>query len=278
MKFSLILATIGRVRELESFLESLAQQNDCDFELLVVDQNSDDRIASLLASYGERFDLRHLTSAPGLSLARNVALRHVTGDVVAFPDDDCVYPPDLLKRVARLLGVRSDLDGISGRCLTPEGVPRGRWPSRPTRITKYNIFGRCISFTMFLRRALVARIGLFDETLGLGANTRWLGAEDYDYLLRAALQGSGIYYDPEIVVVHPGLTSAFAAHDRAKRYGNALGFGRFLAKHQYSFAFVTYYFARYLAGATFNLAIGRIAKAYYRWTTLVGNLEGWFAT
>jgi glycosyltransferase involved in cell wall biosynthesis len=278
VKFSLIVATVGRVQELEAFLESLDRQTHRDFTLLVVDQNPDDRLTPLIARFGERFEIRHLRSERGLSRARNVALAQVTGDVVAFPDDDCVYPPDLLERVASLFATRSDLDGVSGRCLTPEGAPRGRWPSRPARITKYNIFGRCISFTMFLRHALVTRIGSFDETLGLGANTPWLGAEDYDYLLRAALHGSGVYYDPNIVAIHPGLTTAYSALDRTKRYGNALGFGRFLAKHHYPFVFVTYYSGRYLAGAAFNVAIGRIAKAYYRWTTLVGNLEGWFAT
>ena len=125
---------------------------------------------------------------------------------------------------------------------------------------------------------LVDQIGPFDETLGLGANTPWLGAEDYDYLLRAALQGSGVYYDPSIVVVHPGLTTAYSVLDRTKRYGNALGFGRFLAKHKYPLAFVTYYSGRYFADAVFNFATGRVAKASYRWSTLVGNFEGWFAT
>lgn len=278
MKFSLIVATVGRVEELEKFLESLDRQTYRDFALLVVDQNLDDRLAPLIARFKDHFDIRHLRSERGLSRARNVALPYVTGEVVAFPDDDCVYPSDVLERVASLFATRSDMDGVSGRCLTPEGAPRGRWPSSPTRITKYNIFGRCISFTMFLRRALAARVGPFDETLGLGANTPWLGAEDYDYLLRAALQGIGVYYDPSVAVIHPGLPTAYSALDRAKRYGNALGFGRFLAKHHYPFVFVTYYSGRYLADAAFNFATGRIAKAYYRWSTLVGNLEGWFAT
>jgi glycosyltransferase involved in cell wall biosynthesis len=276
MRYSLILATVGRVREVEVFLESLAHQNYRDLELLVVDQNPDDRLAPVLERYEHAFAVQRLVSARGLSRARNVALPLINGDVVAFPDDDCVYPPNLLARIGAILKANPRIRGISGRCLTEQGTPRARWADRSAKIGKYNIFGRCISFTMFLRRELVEEVGQFDETLGLGAQTRWLGAEDYDYLLRAALRGP-VKYDPGIEVIHPDITSTFGDIDRQKRYGNALGFGRFLAKHHYPLAFVTYYSARYLAGAALNLAMGSTAKAHYRWATMLGNFEGWFA-
>jgi glycosyltransferase involved in cell wall biosynthesis len=274
MKFSLILATVGRVEELEIFLSSLERQSHRCFEVLLVDQNSDARLAPLAARYAQRFPLTHLGSQRGLSRARNVALPYASGDVVAFPDDDCWYPPDLLEGICDLLESRPGLDGVAGRCLTETGKPRGRWAHRPGPIGKYNIFGRCISFAIFLRRPLVRRIGQFDESLGLGASTPWLGAEDYDYLLRAALAGA-VFYDPRLTVYHGDLTSTFSPGDRDKRYGNALGFGRFLAKHRYLAPFVVYYSVRYLADAGISLAFGNGAKARYRWATLVGNFEGW---
>jgi glycosyltransferase involved in cell wall biosynthesis len=276
MRFSLIVATVGRTQEIARFLESLDSQTCRDFELIIVDQNPDDRLARILAQYPANFEIRVLHSPRGLSRARNAAFPDVRGDLVAFPDDDCWYPPDLLATVDNLLASRRDLDGVCGRCMTATGIPRGRWASRATVIGKYSIFGRCISFTMFLRRALVERIGKFDESLGLGAQSRWRGAEDYDYLLRAAEAGT-VLYDPTVEVFHPDLTATFDEDDRAKRYGNALGFGRFLAKHHYPLPFIVYYSSRYLAGAVWSLAMGQPAKARYRWSTLVGNFEGWFA-
>ena len=44
MKLSLILATYGRAAEIERLFDSLAQQSCRDFEVLVVDQNQDERL------------------------------------------------------------------------------------------------------------------------------------------------------------------------------------------------------------------------------------------
>jgi glycosyltransferase involved in cell wall biosynthesis len=49
MRFSLIVATIGRTAELRSLFESPAVQTHRDFEVIVVDQNPDDRVVQTLA-------------------------------------------------------------------------------------------------------------------------------------------------------------------------------------------------------------------------------------
>jgi glycosyltransferase involved in cell wall biosynthesis len=155
MKFSLILATAGRVKEPEIFLASLQRQTHRQFEVLLVDQNPDARLVPLAQRYWLQFPLVHLGSRRGLSRARNVGLPYASGEVVAFPDDDCWYQPDLLERVNDVLESNPQFDGLAGRCLTANGNPRGRWARRPAIIGKYNIFGRCISFAFFLRRRVV---------------------------------------------------------------------------------------------------------------------------
>jgi glycosyltransferase involved in cell wall biosynthesis len=94
---SLLVATLGRVDELNRLLASLENQ-DAGFEVLVVDQNPDDRLAPVLAAHS-RLAARHLRSERGLSRARNVGLRAAQGDLIAIPDDDCWYPAGLLARV-----------------------------------------------------------------------------------------------------------------------------------------------------------------------------------
>ena len=181
--------------------------------MLVVDQNRDDRVEAVLVRHAS-LRVERLRAPRGLSRARNEALSHLQADVVAFPDDDCVYPDDLLERVAaRLAG----LDGITGR--------EPWWTADGAVLTRDNLWNRVISFTIFLRREVVERVGAFDERLGLPSSS----GEEIDYLIRALDAGARIEYDPMIVVVHPQKASDAALV--GARDGASIGY--LLRKHRY---------------------------------------------
>src|SRR5437016_4311622 len=114
--FDLVVATVDRVADLKRLLASLGRQTHPHFRVLLVDQNDDDRLDAPLSDRPLPW-LTRLRAPRGLSHARNVALREIRADVVAFPDDDCVYPDDLLERIARRFGADPALDGLTGRAL-----------------------------------------------------------------------------------------------------------------------------------------------------------------
>ena len=129
--FDLVVATVGRVDELERLLGSLERQTHRGFTVLVVDQNDDDRLRPLLAAH-PALDIAHLRSAPGLSRARNAALGAADGGLVAFPDDDCV----ISRRPARAR--RPALPRAPGarRADRPRRVPDRRARPRPGSPTR----------------------------------------------------------------------------------------------------------------------------------------------
>jgi len=211
--FDLVVATIDRVDELGHLLDSLERQTHKQFRVLVVDQNGDDRVEAVLVRHAS-LRVERLRAPRGLSRARNEALSHLEADVVAFPDDDCVYPDDLLERVAaRLTG----LDGITGR--------EPWWPADAAVLTRDNLWNRAISFTIFLRREVIERVGAFDERLGLPSSS----GEEIDYLIRALDADARIEYDPTIVVTHPQKTSDTVLV--GARDGASIGY--LLRKHRY---------------------------------------------
>jgi glycosyltransferase involved in cell wall biosynthesis len=269
----LVVATIGRSAELDALLDSLGRQTHAGFRVLLVDQNDDDRVATVAARHPSlRIDV--LRSAPGLSRARNVALAQIGADLVAFPDDDCTYPPELLESVATRLTERPDLDGLTGRTGDASGAVASNWTPSPGRVDRATIWHRANSASMFLRADLVRQVGRFDERLGLGSGKPWSSAEELDYLLRALEHGARLEYDPGLVVHHarraPGAEGLRAL---GRRDGASVGF--LLRKHRYPAPAVARMLIRPLGGALLALLRGDVTRARYRAATLRGRIAGY---
>ena len=269
--FDLIVGTLGRTTELEELLESLAAQTHREFRVLVVDQSDDDRVLELVRCHnGSSID--YLRSERGLSRARNLALEHVAADVVGFPDDDCRYPPTLLAEVAaRFSDAR--LDGLLGR--TTDALGRTPTRSKDDRavLTDDNLWNRGSSATMFLRSALVERVGAFDEHLGVGSGAPSSSAEEIDYLVRAVRSGARIEYDPTVVVQHE-----LRVDDPAKGLRDGHSIGYLLRKHHYPARVVARMLVRPVGGALLSLARLDLATARYYASTLRGRASGYLGT
>ena len=158
----------------------------------------------------------------------------MTGNIIAFPDDDCAYPHDLLLQVFQILENDAALDGVScfvsdehGAASAGGVMQRGEGP-----ITRSNVWKTAVSCSFFVRRSMVESVGAFDEQLGVGADSgRWSG-EETDWLLRALAQGARIVYRPrsERLSSAADFTQSGGVR-KAYRYG--CGAGRVLRTHRY---------------------------------------------
>jgi glycosyltransferase involved in cell wall biosynthesis len=246
MLISLVLATKDRTVELARFLESLARQTYADFELLVVDQNPDDRIQRILMAY-PRINIAHLVADAGLSRARNVGLSIAKGQVIAFPDDDCWYPSDLLERVVGYLEARPDWGGVAGRTMSDHtGRPLWNWHTQQGPVTPSNVWRRVNSNSIFLRRTTFASGLRFDERLGVGAGTPWGSAEEVDLVL-SALQAA---------------------------YRYACGTGFVLRKHRYRLDFIVLRVLAPLARLIRALVLGNLFEAQFMAAIARGRIRG----
>ena len=280
MKFSLILATVERTKEVERFLDNLDKQIYRDFELIIVDQNGDDCLVPIVASYNNRFQILHLRlSTRGVSRARNFGLKYVSGDIVAFPDDDCWYPPDLLGKVSHVFEERFETEGIVIRSVDQNGMPstsKGSDKAQP--INLINVQWLVVAFAIFLRKAVVDKVGLFDETLGVGADTPWGAGEETDYLIRATKESIRLYYFPVLFVYHPKPTNIFDSKYYEKAYKYASGWGRVARKYYPIHFFIYFGIIRSLGGIVFALVKGRFVEVQYRRYVLAGKVKGWLSS
>jgi glycosyltransferase involved in cell wall biosynthesis len=269
------MGTVDRTSELERFLASLKTQSHRDFELIVVDQNPDDRLVPLLRSYEDEHSLIHIREPRrGASRARNIGIAYAGGDILAFPDDDCWYPPDLLEKVVQTFVHHPGLDGLTGRVIDSQGRGvMGRFDPKSGRIEAYNVWARAIEFTMFLR---VSRIkGLrFDESLGPGSGTEWAAGEGTDLLLRLLADGKLLYYYPDIVIGHPPFTTLYDGRALRKAYSYGCGMGRVLRNHKTPLRQKTKWLIRPLGGSILFLIRFKPARALYHFNIFRGRLRG----
>lgn len=278
ISFSLVVATINRTNELGRLLRSLVEQHWRMLDVIVVDQNPDDRLVPLLEEFSGTLNINHLRdSRRGLSRARNTGLLYARRDIVAFPDDDCWYPANLLRSTARIFEQHSNIDGLTGISRDESGKPSAaRWGLSAGPIRRNNVWERAVSVSVFLRRHVVEEVGGFDETLGVGADTLWGSGEETDLLLRALEAGFRLYYDPEIIVHHPSSPRTYDVVSRSRAYQYGMGMGRVLRKHGYSTWFVFYMCLRQLGATVLSLLAWKTGKPLYHWALFRGRFRGWF--
>jgi glycosyltransferase involved in cell wall biosynthesis len=214
-----------------------------------------------------------------LSKARNAGMKELSGDIIAFPDDDCWYEPNLLATVANFFRDNPEIDCICTNVYDP--VRRSVYGKRPVGITRrvsfINLFRLCISVGIFVRREALELAGAyFDETLGAG--TPIGSGEETELLGRLLSRGCRIEYVGDIQVYHP--VPHYSKSDVRKSYDYGVGFGhvngRLLsAGHTgvlWGFAEV---FARSCLGTVLNLP-DPVRRAVY-WNRMRGIFSGFLS-
>jgi glycosyltransferase involved in cell wall biosynthesis len=276
--FSMVISTLGRGETLPRLFESLELQTRQDYEVVVVDQNDDERLAEVLTSRRWRFPLEHLHTPGqrGLSRGRNAGWCRSRGRFVVFPDDDCWYPPWLLARVADRVEATS-ADIVAGRAADETGRSiNGRYETAPQLMSRTNVWTTSIEWVTFFRREVLEGVGGYDEAIGVGAETPWQAAEGQDILLRALSAGFNGYFDPALYGFHAELDIRMpdsAMLRKACAYGRGMGY--VLGRHGYGLASLSYWLARPSGACLIYSLRGQGARARYYLNVARGRWEGW---
>ena len=225
MKVSMLLATLNRRELMLNAIQSILCQNYQEFEIIVIDQSDVEN--SDIVELDSRIRYFHIAER-GLSRARNIGLKYITGDIVGLMDDDAVYPEDVLNKVNELFSRNNNLGLISGAVVdksTNRISLRGMGDCHK-KINKKNIFQCCISPSMFIRKDIFDS-DEFDEQLGLG--NYWGSAEETDIALKVLYRNYEALFCPDIVVYHPGCDKKDLPFSKLESYSR--GFGAVCAKH-----------------------------------------------
>lgn len=107
-----VIATRNRAEALAVSVPLLLAQSYPLAKLIVIDSSDDhapvaETLAAATQNWSGEVIVEH--SAPGLPRQRNLGLRHVTADIVLFPDDDSLLHPGALEAIMEVY--RRDRDG-----------------------------------------------------------------------------------------------------------------------------------------------------------------------
>lgn len=229
MKFSLIIATINRVSEVRDFFECMTFSTYNNFEIYLLDQNENGILDELVAQYSSRLDIIHVkSSVKGLSYNRNIGIEMATGDIIAFPDDDCTYYENTLEQVVRIFLCDETLSFISGRIF--DRVKKTNiiknWPRFDKEINFNNFYFLSSSITLFYKKTDGVNV-FFDENLGVGAS--YGSCEDPDFLISLLNRGFIGRYITSVEVNHPIPDDSNTP--LSKRVSYASGFGYMIGKY-----------------------------------------------
>ncbi len=197
---SIVILTYKRQSALLQAIATALQQDYPNFEVLVVDNHSEDDTAALVQ---QKFpSVRCLVLPQNLGAAgRNAGFEAARGEFVVTLDNDVYFEtPQELKKIVALFHERPNVACLTFRILQPESGalsvrdwfhPRSHLDYDEAEFPTYYIAEGASAF----RKNVLAKTGGYDEQL-------FLGHEGFDLALRIFESGFDIHYTPAIQVRH----------------------------------------------------------------------------
>ncbi len=218
---SLVIITWNAKHFLEKCLKSVFEKNNgFDFELIIIDNNSEDGTIEFVESNYPDAKLIKNSENRGVAPARNQGLKIAKGKYILILDVDTELVTDNAFEIMVNYMNNNKIVGIMGaKLIFPSGeiqytcrkfpsifdkffyriIPNSRFhekhfmmKSDHNQILKVDYI---IGAFQFIRHELIKKIGLYDENI-------FYGPEDIDYCLRAKKNGYEVIYFPEIVLYH----------------------------------------------------------------------------
>jgi glycosyltransferase involved in cell wall biosynthesis len=229
LPISIIISTHNRASALRQTLDELAKVKVAagwQPELILVDNaSSDDTAAVIRSARFKNMKARYLYEPKkGKSNALNTALRHATGDIILFTDDDVSMSKDWLEKIIEVF-VQDRADAVVGKILLADHLARP-WLSRiqtrflATPEDPSDETVELIGANMGFRRSVLSKVRGFDPELGPGA----IGfGEETLFSKQLVEAGFRLKFARDAVVVHRPDESRLQRRawlDTARKMGN----------------------------------------------------------
>jgi glycosyltransferase involved in cell wall biosynthesis len=199
-RVSVIIPAYNAAAYLPGAIESVLRQTVPPFEIIVIDDGSEDETPRVLEPYRQRI-IYQVQNNSGPAVARNRGIEAATGDLIAFLDADDIWLREKLEKQVGYLAkhphaglVHSDLfhwDEHTGERLLR---PCGRCEFSGHCYSKFFFGSRVVPSTVLIRKKCLSATFRFDPDI------RRASVEDYDLFMRFARFHDLAYLDEPLVL------------------------------------------------------------------------------
>lgn len=140
LTISVVIPTRSRPRFVSEAIASVQAQSHPHWELIVVDDGSQDETREVLAAIDDDRVRSVRTEGVGSAAARQIGLETATGEAVAYLDDDNIMLPDWLRAVAWAFSRFQGTDVVYGARVVEDEIPLGSDGPLPRLV--FNSFDR----------------------------------------------------------------------------------------------------------------------------------------
>lgn len=205
---SVIMNCLNCEQYLQEAIDSVYAQSYKNWEIVFYDNASLDASATIAQGYDGRLHYVCGDSTIPLGAARNAAIEHAKGDLIAFLDCDDRWLPDKLEQQIKLFSEHSEVDFAYGNFYFTRPGSKRRYLGFRKRQPQGRVFGKFLTHfpvnlqTVMIRKSALDNLSeLFDINLNL--------AEDYDLFLRLVYEAKAVYLDQPLAIyrMHAGMSS-----------------------------------------------------------------------
>ena len=233
MDISIIIVNYNTAHFLKTCLDSILNQKNADYEIIVVDNGSTDNSFEILKDYENRITLIKNNENLGFGKANNIGAKIAKGDFLFLLNQDTEFTSDYdLKKITDFVKANKHYGLVSTKITEMktkrETKPRETYPGE--KIILHPLRGMpgtiawVLGAVMILPKEVYAKIHGFDEDF-------FLYGEDIDICLRVRKAGYKIGYLPEVEILHFGGCTEITKGQYSKTYRKQKALFQFYTKH-----------------------------------------------
>lgn len=197
--FSVIIPYYKKRKFIERCLDSVLAQTYQDFEIILVDDGSEDNLSSLI---DEKYNgkINFITQQnQGVSVARNTGISNAKFDFIAFLDADDFWSPFYLEKNFELISAEENVS-IIGAHYTKQNGNLELINSELHYLPITDYFKSAIQNTIFFTSATVVEKNFFDNNSAF--NPLLKNGEDLDVWFRVILAGGNTFHILNTLVLY----------------------------------------------------------------------------